>query len=318
VLRFLLRRVTGVVPVLIGVTIVAFGIITLIPGDPATAILGPQASGEAVASLRADMGLDRPLHVQYWRWLSDALHGDLGTSIRFGEPVAPLVIDRFVNTLWLAGASLLIATMTGVAAGLVAARRAGSVADRTIMFGSLLGNSMPHFWLGILLIVLFSLRLGWLPTGGMFSIREGPSLSQTLHHLILPAATLGIIAAGVTARLARSAMVEVLSQDYIRTARSVGVREWVITWKHALKNGSLPIVTIVGAQAGFLLSGAVLTEIVFAWPGLGTLMFESIKQRDFPVVQGGLLLVAVAVTFVNLAVDLIYGLLDPRIQHAAR
>jgi peptide/nickel transport system permease protein len=318
VLRFLLRRVTGVVPVLIGVTIVAFGIITLIPGDPATAILGPQATGEAVASLRADMGLDRPLHVQYWRWLSDALHGDLGTSIRFGQPVAPLVVDRFVNTLWLAGAALLIATMTGVAAGLVAARRAGSVADRTIMFGSLLGNSMPHFWLGILLIVLFSLRLGWLPAGGMFSIREGPSLSQTLQHLVLPAATLGVIAAGVTARLARSAMVEVLSQDYIRTARSVGVREWVITWKHALKNGSLPIVTIVGAQAGFLLSGAVLTEIVFVWPGLGTLMFESIKQRDFPVVQGGLLLVAVAVTFVNLAVDLIYGLLDPRIQHAAR
>jgi peptide/nickel transport system permease protein len=315
---FVLRRALGVVPVLIGVTIVAFGIITLIPGDPATAILGPQATGEAVASLRAEMGLDRPLYVQYWRWLADALRGDLGTSIRLGQPVAPIVVDRFVNTLWLAGASLLIATMTGVAAGLVAARRAGSVADRTIMFGSLLGNSMPHFWLGILLVVLFSLRLGWLPTGGMFSIREGPSLSQTLLHLVLPASTLGFIAAGVTARLARSAMVEVLSQDYIRTARSVGVREWVITWKHALKNASLPIVTIVGAQAGFLLSGAVLTEIVFAWPGLGTLMFESIKQRDFPVVQGGLLLVAVVVTFLNLAVDLLYGLLDPRIQHATR
>jgi peptide/nickel transport system permease protein len=315
--RYILRRVAGVLPVLIGVTVVAFGIITLIPGDPATAMLGSQASQEAIDALRAEMGLDQPLVVQYWRWLSNAVTGDLGTSIRLGGPVTTLVSERFGNTLWLASSSLVIATVVGVTSGLIAARRAGSLADRMVMLGSLFGNSMPHFWLGILLIVLFALRLEWLPAGGMFSIREGPSLSQTLVHLILPAVTLGLIAAGVTARLARSAMAEVLDQDYIRTARAIGVRESVITWKHALKNAALPIITIIGAQAGFLLSGAVLTEIVFAWPGIGTLMYDSITQRDFPVVQGCLLLIAAAVTVVNLAVDVVYGLLDPRIQYAA-
>lgn len=316
-LRYVLRRLASVLPVLIGVTVVAFGIIMLIPGDPATAMLGSQASQESIAALRTEMGLDQPLAVQYWRWLSKAVTGDLGTSIRLGGPVTALVTERFVNTLWLAGSSLLIATGVGVTTGLLAARRAGSLADRIVMLGSLFGNSMPHFWLGILLIVLFALRLEWLPAGGMFSIREGPSLSQTLIHLILPAATLGLIAAGVTARLARSAMAEVLGHDYIRTARSIGVRESVITWKHALKNAALPIITIIGAQAGFLLSGAVLTEIVFAWPGIGTLMYDSITQRDFPVVQGCLLLIAAAITLMNLAVDVVYGVLDPRIHHAA-
>ena len=316
-LWYLVRRTIGVVPVLIGVTIVAFGIIALIPGDPATAMLGAQASQASVDALRAEMGLDQPLPVQYWRWLSDAVTGDLGTSIRLGGPVSALVARRFVNTLWLTGSSLLLATVVGIGTGIVAARRAGSLTDRMVMLGSLFGNSMPHFWLGILLIVLFALRLEWLPAGGMFSIREGPSLSQTLVHLILPAVTLGLIAAGVTARLARSAMAEVLGQDYIRTARAIGVRESVITWKHALKNAALPIITIIGAQAGFLLSGAVLTEIVFAWPGIGTLMYDSITQRDFPVVQACLLLIAAAVTLANLAVDVVYGLLDPRIHYAA-
>lgn len=313
----MVRHAARLLPVLIGVTIVAFGILALIPGDPAVAILGPQASSDALASLRTEMGLDRPVYVQYWRWLTDALSGDLGTSISSGDPVTTLVFDRFINTLWLTGASLLIATVLGLVAGLVAARRQGSLIDRAIMFVSLLGNSMPHFWLAIMLIVVFALWLGWFPTGGMYSVREGPSLSQTLQHLILPAATLGVIASGVIARLTRSAMSEVLAQDYIRTARSIGIRESVITCKHALKNASLPIVTIIGAQAGDLLSGAVLTEIVFAWPGLGTLIFDSIMQRDFPVVQGGMLLMALVVTMMNVAVDVSYGVLDPRIRHAS-
>lgn len=312
---YVARRAIGVIPVLIGVTLVAFGIIALIPGDPATAMLGAQASQASIQALRVEMGLDQPLYVQYWRWLSDAVTGDLGTSLRLGGSVTALVAGRFVNTLWLTGSSLMIASVVGVGSGIIAARRPGSFTDRAVMLGSLFGNSMPHFWLGILLIVLFALRLEWLPAGGMFALREGPSLSQTLVHLVLPTLTLGLIAAGVTARLTRSAMAEVLSQDYIRTARSIGVREAVIVWKHALKNAALPIITIVGAQAGFLLSGAVLTEIVFAWPGIGTLIYDSITQRDFPVVQGCLLLIAAAVTFVNLAVDVLYGVLDPRIHY---
>lgn len=314
--RYIATRLLSLVIVLVGISIVAFAVVQLVPGDTATSLLGPEASSADVDALRARLGLDQPIWVQYWRWLSDVVRGDLGGSIRFGVPVTELLGDRLVNTLILGGAALTIAIVLGVTAGIISSTRPGSLVDRLVMLFALFGNSMPTFWLGLLFISFFSVGLGVLPAGGIYDVRVGPSLGQTIEHLVLPALTLGLVSAGIVARLTRSAMLEVLGQDYLRTARAKGAREANVVWRHALRNAALPVITIIGAQAGFLISGAVLTETVFAWPGLGLLVFEAITTRDIPVIQGALLVSAAAFALINLIVDLLYTVLDPRVTYA--
>ncbi len=312
---YLAIRLFSLVPVIFGVSVAVFLLLKLVPGDLAVALLGPEAGPKELEELRHQLGLDQPMVVQYWIWLQKAVIGDLGYSLQQRIPVIDLLAARFLNTLILTLASLAISITLGLVAGVLSATRPRSLLDRFVMLGALFGNSMPAFWLGILLIVLFAVQLGWLPSGGMYSVREGPSLGGLLKHLILPSLTLGLISAGMVARLTRSAMLESLGQDFVRTARSKGLAEYVVIWKHTLKNASLPIVTIIGTQFGFLLGGAVLTETVFAWPGVGLLMYAAIGSRDLPVIQGGILSIAVAFTSVNLFVDIIYGFLDPRIRY---
>jgi peptide/nickel transport system permease protein len=312
---YFIIRLFSLVPVLFGVSVAVFLLLKLVPGDLAVALLGPEAGPKELEDLRHQLGLDQPTIVQYWLWLQKAFGGDLGHSLQQHIPVVDLLTDRFQNTLILTAASLAISITVGLIAGVVSATRPRSILDRVVMMGALFGNSMPAFWLGILLIVIFAAQLGWLPSGGMYSIREGPSWRGLFQHLILPALTLGLISAGIVARLTRSAMLEALGQDYVRTARSKGLAEIAVVWKHTLKNAALPIVTIVGTQFGFLLGGAVLTETVFAWPGVGLLMYTAIGSRDLPVIQGGILSIALAFTSVNLITDLVYGFLDPRIRY---
>lgn len=314
-MRQLGLRLASVAGVLFGITVVAFGLLSLIPGDAAQAMLGIKATAADVAQLREKLGLDGPLVERYVRWLVRVLHGDLGTSISHEAPIVSLIAERAVNTAMLAFGSLLVAMGIGVPCGIASARRAGGPWDKVVLTGSLFGTSMPVFWTGIMAISLFSVLLGWLPSGGTYDLGAGPSVSQYLRHLILPVTVLGVSSIGVIARLTRSALLEVLEQDFLRAARAKGLGERVVVWRHALRSASLPIVTIGGAQVGYLLSGAVLTETVFAWPGLGRLMFEAIGTRDYPVVLGGLIISAVIVTLVNLAVDLLYLALDPRMRH---
>jgi peptide/nickel transport system permease protein len=311
---YVTRRTLALIPVLFGICLVTFALIRLVPGDPAVAMLGPLAEPADVAQLHRALGLDQPVPVQFANWLGRALTGDLGDSIQQRVPVTELLLSRLQNTLILSAAGLLISTVAGVMAGIVSAARPRSLLDRGVMALSLFGQSMPSFWLGMILIVAFAVQLRWLPAGGMFSLREGPSLAGTLQHLILPALTLGLISTGIVARLTRSAMLDALGNDYVRTARGKGLRERVVLWRHAFRNASLPVVTIIGAQVGFLLGGAVLTETVFAWPGIGLLMYQAIGTRDLPVIQGGTILIATAFCFVTLIVDLTYGFLDPRIK----
>ena len=310
---YVIKRVVGLVPVLFGVSLVTFALIRLVPGDPALALLGPLAEPKDLEQLREALGLEEPLPLQFWHWLTRAITGDLGTSLHSQTPVTDLLMSRLQNTLILSGTALVLSTAAGVVAGIISAARPRSLLDRGVMVLSLFGQSMPSFWLGLVLIVLFAVQLRWLPAGGMFSLRDGPSFIGGLQHLILPAFTLALISTGVVARLTRSAMLEALGNDYVRTARGKGLRERVVLWRHAFRNAALPVVTIIGTQVGFLLGGAVLTETVFAWPGIGLLMYDAIGQRDLPVIQGGTLFVAFAFCVVNLIVDLTYGVLDPRI-----
>lgn len=312
---YVLRRVAALIPVLLGISVVAFMLLQLVPGDPALALLGPMARPENLAELREALGLNEPIVVQYLRWLGRVLQGDLGTSIQLRTPVLPLLLERFANTLILTVAATIISTLIGVAAGVISATRQFSLFDRVSMILALFGNSMPAFWLGLMAILIFSLRLGWFPASGMWPITGQRNLLSLLHHLTLPAVTLGIAAAAVTARITRSSMLEVIRQDYVRTARAKGLRERSVVLGHALQNALLPVLTVVGVQFGFLLGGAVLTETVFSWPGIGLALYNAISMRDFPVVQGGVLLVATAFVLVNLAVDLLYAFIDPRIHY---
>lgn len=312
---YVLRRIVALIPVLIGISLVAFLLLQLVPGDPALALLGPMARPENLAELREALGLNEPIVVQYLRWLGRVLQGDLGTSIQLRTPVLPLLLERFANTLILTVAATIIATLIGVAAGMISATRQFSLFDRVSMILALFGNSMPAFWLGLMAILIFSLHLGWFPASGMWPITGERNLLTLLHHLTLPAVTLGIAAAAVTARITRSSMLEVIRQDYVRTARAKGLRERTVVLGHALQNALLPVLTVVGVQFGFLLGGAVLTETVFSWPGIGLALYNAISMRDFPVVQGGVLLVATAFVLVNLVVDLLYAVIDPRIHY---
>jgi peptide/nickel transport system permease protein len=313
--RYLARRLLLLVPVLAGVSIIIFMVLHLSPGDPVDIMLGSQATLEDRARLRAELGLDEPLHVQYGRWLGHVARGDLGRSLWMKRAVLDEVLGRFKATLLLTGTALLLSTAAGIALGVTSATRPHSLLDRTSAVASLFGASMPSFWLGIVLMVVFALWLGWLPASGMYAPYGGGGVRDLLAHLVLPAITLAAASVTIVARLTRTAMLDVLGQDYIRTARAKGAMEAAVVLRHGLKNALIPIVTVIGVQAGYLLGGAVLTETVFAWPGVGTLMVQGILARDFPLVQGCVLVIALSFVLINLGVDLLYAWLDPRIRY---
>jgi len=300
---FLLRRLLQSLVVLLGVSFVVFLILWL-TGDPAAVMLPPDASAEDIRAFRQAMGFNDPFIVQYGRFVGGALRGDFGQSIRHGEPAFGLVVERMPATFELAGAALVLALSIAIPAGIVSAVRRNSLADYLSTVIALVGQSMPTFWLGIMLILLFSVRLNLLPSSG----------SGTLEHLVLPAVTLGLFTTARITRLTRSGMLEVLGQDFIRTARAKGVGARRVVWKHALKNAAVPIVTIVGIELGTLLGGSVITETIFAWPGVGRLSVQAIYNRDYPVVQAAVFLLASTFIVVNLLVDLVYTWLDPRIR----
>jgi ABC-type dipeptide/oligopeptide/nickel transport system permease component len=301
---YLVRRGWQSGLVLLGVSFVVFLILHL-TGDPALLLLPPDASAEDIAKFRKAMGFDDPWPVQYLRFLKGAVRGDFGESVRHGEPAMGLVLERLPATFELAGAGLLIALCLAIPAGIVSAVRRNTAVDYVSTVVALLGQAMPTFWLGIMLILVFSVRLSWLPSSGRGDI----------EHLILPSITLGLFTTARITRLTRSGMLEVLGQDYIRTARAKGVSEPPVVWKHALKNASIPIVTIVGIELGTLLGGSVITETIFAWPGVGRLSVQAIFNRDYPVVQSAVFLLASTFVIVNFLVDIIYTYLDPRIRY---
>lgn len=333
--RYIAKRLLNLIPVLLGITLLVFAFLHLIPGDPAVTMLGDRATPDRVAALRERLGLNQPLPLQYLMFLWNLVRLDFGTSIISGVPIAQEIRVRWPATFELSLAAMSIASIVGIPAGVIAAVRKNSAVDNLTMSGSLLGVSMPVYWLGLLLIYLFAVNMSWLPPSGRLSIDTGFSfkpitgfyvldallqldfkaLKDVLAHLILPAVTLGTIPLAIVARITRSAMLEVLSQDYIRTARAKGLLERWVIFKHALKNALLPVVTIVGLQFGTLLGGAILTETIFSWPGIGSWIYEGILNRDYPVVQGGVVFVAVAFVLINLLVDLSYAFLDPRIQY---
>jgi peptide/nickel transport system permease protein len=300
---YLLRRGWQSILVLLGVSAVVFLILHL-TGDPALLLLPPDASAEDVAKFRESMGFNDPVAVQYLRFLKGAVRGNFGESLRHGEPAMGLVLERLPATFELAGAGLLIALCLAIPAGIVSAVRRNTPIDYLSTVVALLGQAMPTFWLGIMLILIFSVRLNWLPSSGR----------GDLQHLLLPAITLGLFTTARITRLTRSGMLEVLGQDYIRTARAKGVNEPPVVWKHALKNAAIPIVTIVGIELGTLLGGSVITETIFAWPGVGRLSVQAISNRDYPVVQSAVFLLASTFVVVNFLVDVVYTYLDPRIR----
>jgi peptide/nickel transport system permease protein len=310
--RYALRRLALTLPVLLGVSLLVFAIMHVVPGDPVRLIAGPDAPESVIARMRAELGLDRPLHVQYLAFLGRALVGDLGHSLRSRAAVVDEILARFPATLELTTVSMAIAVLLGIPLGLVAAVKRATWVDYAAMGASLSTLSMPIFWVAIVAIWLFSLQLGWFPVSG----RGGPVWEWNgLRHILLPALTLATTSVAIISRLTRSGMLEVLGREYVVTARAKGVAEVRVVSKHALKNALIPVVTVVGLQYGFLLGGAVVTETIFAWPGVGRLAMTSILQRDYPVVQGCVLLVAVLFVLINLAVDLLYGWLDPRIRY---
>jgi peptide/nickel transport system permease protein len=311
---YVLRRLLLAVPVLFGVSLLVFAVMHLAPGDPAAIMLGAQATREDVERLHRDLGLDRPLAVQYARWLGRVLQGDLGRSIPLGREVLPEVLTRFKATLILTGGALLVALVIGVPAGIVSATRQYSWLDRLSMGIAVTGVSLPVFWTGIMLIIVFSLTLRWLPSSGMFS-PYGGDLTDLLWHLVLPAVTLGTASAAALARMTRSSVLEIVRQDFVRSARAKGLAERAVVGRHVLKNAVNPVVTVLGIQIGTLLGGAILTETVFSWPGLGSMMVRAIQARDYPLVQGGVLLIATTFVGVNLLVDLLYAVFDPRIRY---
>lgn len=311
---YILRRLLTMIPVLLLVSVLVFSLIHLIPGDPAVSILGEEATPQAVAALRAKLGLDQPIPVQYAKWLGSVLRGDLGRSIRSNQPVGEAIAERLPVTVELAILSIVISLSIAIPAGIVAAMRRNSVLDAGSTFVALLGVSLPNFFLAILLILVFGVQLQVLPPFGYQPITQG--LGGNLQRMILPAITLGTALAAIVTRMMRSSLLEVLDQDYIRTARAKGLREGRMVQAHALKNALMPVVTIVGLQIGGLLGGAIITESIFVLPGIGRLLVDAIFQRDFPLVQGVVLFVSLAFLFSNFAVDMVYAYLDPRIRYS--
>jgi glutathione transport system permease protein len=303
-LAYLARRLAGTIPVLLAVSIFVFGFVHALPGDPARLEAGPEATPADIALIRQDMGLDGPIWRQYLRWAGNTLEFRLGRSIKTRQPVAQVIGERFMPTLWLTLVSMVWATLAGVGIGVLSGVRRGSVVDRGSMVLAISGVSFPGFWLGLLLIDLFSVRLGWLPTGGY----------GTWQHFVMPSFTLGIGVAAVMARFTRSAFVEIMAEDYVRTARMKGVSERLVAWKHTLRNAMIPVITLTGLQFGFLLGGAVVVETVFSWPGLGRLLVDSVSYRDYPVIQAEIMLFSLEFVLINLAVDVLYAVANPEIR----
>lgn len=312
---YVLRRLLAVIPVLLGLTLVVFLIMEAIPGDTATAILGSYATPDNVARLNRELGLEGPLPARYLSWLGNMLQGDFGQSYSLDRPVLDEVWERFRATLLLAGVSFALCAGLGLLAGVVSAARQYGAADRAITFAVLLGISVPSFFLGMMLILLFGVELQWFPVSGMsrLSYLGGGGAWDVAHHLVLPAVALALVALGVIARLTRGAMLEVLRQDFIRTARAKGVGERAVVWRHAFKAAMVSVVPVLGLQAGFVLSGAVYIEKVFEWPGVGRMLVDAILKRDLLLVMGGVVLVASIYVVFNIVVDVAQALLDPRI-----
>lgn len=333
-LYFLFKRIALLIPTFIGITIVAFSFVRILPGDPVLLMAGERGiSDERYARLLAEFGYDRPIWEQYLEYLTDLIHGDFGVSLVTKQPVLQEFSALFPATVELSVCALIIATIVGIPAGIVAATKRGSFLDQTIMGTALVGYSMPIFWWGLLLIIVFSGTLGWTPVSGRISLLyffpnttgfmlidsllsgQKGAFQSALSHLILPSIVLATIPLAVIARQTRSAMLEVLGEDYVRTARAKGLSDSRVVGVHALRNAMIPVITVIGLSVGTLLAGAILTETIFSWPGIGKWMIDSIQRRDYPVVQSGLLLIAAIVMIVNLLVDLTYGLINPRIRH---
>lgn len=310
----IITRLAAVIPILFGISVFAFFLMHLTPGDVTDALLGPMATEDAKEKLRRAMGLDRPLIVQYGTWIGNVLQGDFGVSVHTKRLVSEMVIPRFYNTVLLALASLLIALSIGFFVGMFAAAKSYSTFDRVSMSITLVVGSTPPYWLALLLVLWFALEFRWFPATGMVSITGDGGVWDIAHHLVLPAIATAAAPAAIITRMVRSSMLEVLNQGYIRVARAKGIRRSVILWKHALRNALPPIATISGLQLGFLLGGALFTEVIFAWPGLGNQLYYSIVARDVPVVQAAILIIALAFVLVNLAIDILNAYLDPRVR----
>jgi peptide/nickel transport system permease protein len=310
---YVARRVIAVVPVLFGISVLVFLLVHLIPGDVAQILLGTQATDQQIETLRRTFGLDRPLPVQYLDWVSHILQGDFGVSFRTNRPVLPDLISRFGVTLQLTLVSMIVALVVAIPLGVASAANRGRGSDAIARVLALLGLSIPNFWLGTLLILFVSLVLHWLPPVGFVSLLDNPWLA--VQTLILPSLALGTAVAAFIMRLVRSSLLEVLRQDYVRTARAKGLRDQTVLYRHALKNAFIPVLTVIGVQVGYLLGGAVIIESIFSLPGMGRFLLDSISNRDYSIVQGGVLFIALIFSLVNLSVDLLYGWLDPRIRY---
>jgi len=333
--RYIIKRLLLLVPTLLAISFFVFLMIHLVPGDPAQVMLGERATPEALADLRRELGLDDPILTQYGRFLGGLAHGDLGRSIKSNERITTELTRRFPATVELATAAMLIATVVGMGMGILAATRRNSIIDYASMFGALIGVSMPIFWLGLMLMLGLGLQLGLFPIAGRIdtavsvdritgllildSLLTGNwrGLSSALAHLALPALALGTVPMAVIARMTRASLLEVMRQDYVRTARAKGLRERVVVLRHAVRNALIPTLTVLGLQFGYLLGGAIITETIFAWPGTGRWLLLAVYARDFRAVQGGVLLIATVFVIVNLLVDVAYGYVDPRIRHEA-
>ena len=312
IVRFLARRLLYSLVVLLGVLIVVFGLVHLVPGDPVRIALGTRYSPDAYQTLRAASGLDRPIVEQFLGYIGSALTGDLGVSFRNGDPVTLTLLDRLPATLSLAVVGIVIALLISVPAGIWAALREGRISDAVVRIASQFGVSIPDFWMGLMLIALFASTLGWLPTSGYQALSDNPT--GWLRHVILPGLTVGLVAGAIMTRYIRSALLDVASMGYVRTARSKGLPPWVVTLRHIVRNALIPVLTITGIQLATILGGVIVVEVVFAWPGIGRLVYTAVAARDYPLIQGAVLLIAVLFLLVNLVVDVLYAVVDPRIR----
>ena len=311
--KTILQRILQLIPILFIVSTIIFVITRMIPGDPAATILGPQAPVEAVEELREELGLNESIVEQYYIYLKDLLKGDFGKSYSYNEPVLKLILERFPNTLILTVISMLLAMFIAIPIGIISATRQYSIFDYISMIGALVGVSMPIFWLGLMLVLIFSVNLDWLPSIGMGSMDKG--LWDVIKHLILPCVCLATIPAATFARITRSSMLDIIKNDYIKSLRSKGLKEGIVIWKHAFKNALPPILTVMGLQVSTSLSGAILTETIFSWPGMGRMIVAAIENRDYMLIQGSVLFIAFLFVFINLIVDILYLYVNPKVSY---
>ena len=314
-IKIIVKRVLQLIPVLLITMSITFVITRVIPGNPAVSILGPQATAEDIAKMEERMGLNDPLPVQYINYIAGVFTGDLGTSYRYNQPVAGLILEKLPNTLVLALSSLVIALIIGVPVGILSAVKQYSIFDYTAMITALIGVSMPNFWLGLMLVLAFSVNLGWFPVLGMGSLANG--LGDVISHIFLPAVCLSFGSMANFARISRSSMLEVIDQDYMKAVRAKGIREWIVIIKHGFKNAMPPIVTVLCMRISSLMTGAIMVETIFSWPGIGRLIVEAINNNDYEMIQGSVLFMAVLYVLVNLAVDIVYLYINPKVSYAS-